>query len=31
MEDEKIVDLYWARKEEAISCTDEKYGHYLFK
>ncbi len=31
MEDEKIVDLYWARKEEAISCTEEKYGPYLFK
>lgn len=31
MDDEKIVDLYWARKEEAISRTDEKYGPYLFK
>ena len=31
MEDEKIVDLYWERNEEAISRTEEKYGPYLFK
>ena len=28
MEDEKIVDLYWSRSEEAISETDRKYGRY---
>ena len=28
MEDEKIVDLYWTRSEEAISETDRKYGRY---
>lgn len=31
MEDKKIVDLYWDRNEKAISCTEEKYGPYLFK
>lgn len=29
MEDEKIIDLYWERNEEAITATDEKYGKYL--
>lgn len=28
MEDFEIVDLYWARSEEAIHETAEKYGHY---
>lgn len=28
MEDEKIVSLYWARSEEAIVRSDEKYGRY---
>jgi len=28
MEDEKIVALYWARAEEAIARSDEKYGAY---
>ena len=28
MEDEKIIDLYWAREEEAIVETDKKYGNY---
>ena len=28
MEDDKIIALYWARKEEAISETDRKYGSY---
>lgn len=31
MEDERIVDLYWARSESAISETETKYGHYLHK
>lgn len=31
MTDEKIVDLYWNRDEEAVSKTQEKYGHYLTK
>ncbi len=29
MEDERIVDLYWARSEEAILRTKEKYEKYL--
>ena len=28
MEDSKIIDLYWARKEQALSETDAKYGSY---
>lgn len=28
MEDEKILDLYWARSESAIKETDIKYGPY---
>ena len=28
MKDEEIVDLYWARSEEAIAVTAEKYGKY---
>lgn len=28
MEDEKIVDLYWERSEQAILETDLKYGHF---
>ena len=28
MDDAKIVDLYWARSEQAISETDAKYGKY---
>lgn len=31
MTDEKIVELYWDRDEEAIAKTQEKYGHYLTK
>lgn len=31
MRDEKIVDLYWERNEQAIKHTDEKYGKYLTK
>lgn len=30
MEDSRIVDLYWARSEQAISETQHKYGHYCF-
>lgn len=29
MEDNKIVDLYWARNEEAILESDRKYGRML--
>lgn len=29
MEDNKIVDLYWARNEEAIRQSDIKYGRML--
>lgn len=28
MEDEKIIDLYWERSQEAIARTEEKYGTY---
>ena len=28
MEDAAIVDLYWARSEQAIAETDKKYGAY---
>lgn len=28
MEDNRIVDLFWARNEEALSETEEKYGRY---
>lgn len=28
MEDQQIVDLYWARSETAITETDKKYGRY---
>lgn len=31
MEDERIVDLYWARSESAIEETSKKYGAYCFK
>lgn len=30
MEDKQIVDLYWARSENAISETDKKYGRYCY-
>ena len=29
MEDEKIIDLYFARSEDAINSTDRKYGLFL--
>ena len=28
MEDEKIIDLYWTRQENAILETEKKYGSY---
>ena len=30
MEDQKIIDLYWSRSEQAISETDQKYGKYCY-
>ena len=30
MEDEKIVDLFWARIESAVSETASKYGKYCY-
>jgi RNA polymerase sigma-70 factor (ECF subfamily) len=30
MEDNRIVELYWARSEKAISETDNKYGRYCY-
>lgn len=29
MTDDQILDLYWARNEDAISCTDHVYGDKL--
>lgn len=29
MTDDQIIDLYWARNEEAIACTDHTYGQRL--
>ncbi|MCR5795038.1 MAG: sigma-70 family RNA polymerase sigma factor [Solobacterium sp.] len=31
MEDRQIIDLYWARDEDAVRQTDIKYGRYLKK
>ena len=31
MEDERIIDLYWAREEKAIRHTEQKYGAYCRK
>ncbi|MCR5651775.1 MAG: sigma-70 family RNA polymerase sigma factor [Lachnospiraceae bacterium] len=31
MQDKEIVDLYWARSEEAVSETDKAYGRYCRK
>ena len=28
MDDDRIIELYWARDEKAISATAEKYGSY---
>lgn len=30
VEDQQIVELYWARNERAIEETDRKYGKYCF-
>lgn len=30
MEDQKIIDLYWQRSEQAIRETDRKYGGYCY-
>ncbi len=30
MEDKQIVELYWARSEQAIAETDAKYGGYCY-
>ena len=30
MDDEKIIELYWARQEKAISETRRKYGKYCY-
>ncbi len=29
--DEQIIELYWARDEQAIQETDRKYGQYLYR
>jgi len=29
MEDSKIIDLYWARSEQAITETAAKYGKWI--
>ena len=31
MDDNRIIELYWARNEDAIAQTEEKYGAYLAK
>ena len=31
MQDERIVELYWNRDENAIRETQEKYENYLYK
>lgn len=31
MEDSRIVDLYWARDEQAIDATAKKYGRYCYR
>ena len=28
MEDTAIIDLYWARSQQAIAASEEKYGSY---
>ena len=30
MEDNRIIQLFWDRSEEAISCLSEKYGAFCF-
>lgn len=31
MDDSRIVELYWARSEDAIAQTEQKYGKYCFR
>lgn len=31
MDDNKIVELYWQRNEQAIKETSDKYGSYCMK
>lgn len=31
MEDEKIIDLYWERSEQAVAVTQEKYHSYCYR
>ena len=31
LDDDKIIELYWQRDEEAIEATDFKYRKYLYK
>ena len=31
MEDSRLVDLYWARDEQAIDLTAKKYGRYCYR
>ena len=31
MEDSQIVDLYWARDEQAIDASSKKYGRYCYR
>ena len=30
MEDAQIIDLYFARSEQAIAATSHKFGNYLY-
>lgn len=30
MDDQQIIDLYWARSEVALSATADKYGRYCY-
>ena len=30
MDDKRIIELYFARKEDAIKETERKYGNYCF-
>ena len=30
MEDQQIIDLYWARDQRAVGETAEKYGGFLY-
>lgn len=30
MDDNRIIELYWSRNENAIKETDQKYGNYCF-